>query len=230
MYQSLFRIFGLDDLLFNTVKQSGYANTLLRRVLMYFICGLIRFHLSILFSTLFYFSPTINFFLDISFNVFLYLSSGIIYSYVESYEDSYQKLVAYFIKNYTYENYIRWKRYLMISVCTYLLIALCIIKVDNWFFIIAIIQYIITFLLCEIIERKIWSNYISDKIKMRKYGGIPKVKSVQPVEINNTFLSKRKSSQEDVHLSSDKLLQSPLLLEQEDSSEEAFPIYENFLN
>lgn len=179
-----------NNFIFDFLKNSSCANIALRRILQFLTCLIIRFHLTIIISNFFRYNTTINFFLDLFIDISLSFLNEIIYNFILKYDEVYISIANYFIKNYSRENYIIWKRYTYLLLLSYFIVALFLIEVNNNILILILIRCAISFLIWESIERKIVQNFLSKKIENRKLSRISKVNNFNDIEIVNDFLNK----------------------------------------
>lgn len=96
-----------------------------------------------------------DYFTPIIMGVMLSLQSNSLYAYVNSNEDRHRRIVEYFVTNYSRENFVRWRRYFLVVVFTYICIGLAIVVVDNVFLLTATLQTAATFIICDILENNI---------------------------------------------------------------------------
>lgn len=188
--QSLINNTTFNQFLFDFLRNSACTNIVLRRAMQHLTCLVLRFHMGMLLSYMLRYNNITNFFVDISVNIFLCFCNGLIYDFVLRYDENYINISDYFIKNYDIENYIKWKRYLTLTICAYLIVGLSIINVDNKIFLISILQYAISFLVWESIEKKIFQNYIKKKMEKRRLSRVSKVVTFTDTEIVKNFLKK----------------------------------------
>ena len=143
-----------SDQILKSVIVSKYAKEKLTILLMILITAIIRLHLLSIISI----AISINFWLDcmiqIPITVVISLNSHLIYRIVEYYQPQLYQLTRYLINNYSFENYRRWKRNLVLSVCLYIIILLFFIKITSNLVIIYIVQYIISYGIVDLIEQK----------------------------------------------------------------------------
>ena len=158
---SLFGLLNYEDYILRTIVSSTYARNALTVLLMYVITGIIRFHLSFLLCWLFTVDNVINLFIPVVINVILALLSNTLYQYVGTHRSSYEILVEYLIANYSRRNMIKWKRFLLLGVFTYILIVLSLIDIDNTFLLISTLQTVASFIICDLMEHR---QYIYHKI------------------------------------------------------------------
>ena len=182
-------IFWSNEILINLVKNSSYTNMALCSLLKKILCTIIKLHLSALFTFLFYTKyEFINFITVIIINIILCLLSDIIYEFISKYNCLFSKIVDYCIHNYNEDNYIIWKRYITLIVCTYLIIILSVSEVTNYYLIVNILQNACTILVYEILfERKIIYKYINMRYKHFKYNKKAITKKLNQVNIDINY-------------------------------------------
>lgn len=175
--------FGLDEILLTYLKNSSYTNYVLRKTLMFLTSVFIRIHLGAILSYFFY-VKTYSYIIDIIINLILLSCTDIIIQYIQKYELYFELFVKYLIDNYNENNIFKWKRIFNLLFCFYILILLQIITIDNRILSICIIQYMITFFIWEIIEKRKIQNYIAQKNRSIN----PKIKKSSKLDIiDDTF-------------------------------------------
>jgi len=145
-----------------SIIASKYAKEKLTVLLMMLMTAIIRLHLITLISML----TSITFWVDcvvqIPITVVITLNSNVIYNVVEYYQPQIYKITRHVINNYTFENYRRWKRNVVLSSCIYLLILLLFIEITNVLMFIYVIQYIISYVFVDLIEQKHFEEMVEN--------------------------------------------------------------------
>jgi len=100
----------------------------------------------------------IDFWVQIFISVILVLKSGWIYQIVEKFDKEVYSLTRYIINNFTEDNYRRWKRNITFVICSYLLIYLSFVEINSNILRIYILQYMICYMMIEVIERKYYDG------------------------------------------------------------------------
>lgn len=161
----LFGLLNYEDYILNTVVKSSYARNGLVVLLLYLITAMVRFHLAILICILFTWNNIFDLIFPVIVTVLLSMASDTLFKYVETHRPTYEQLVDYFIANYSRENFIRWKRFLLIGICCYVLLAITLIQVDNYFIFLSTVQTAASFGICDLLENKMpqnWYNRLMD--------------------------------------------------------------------
>lgn len=157
----LFGLLNYEDYILNTLVQSNYARNSLIVLLMYIVTGLVRFHLSIIICSLVssgsgtfpeFITKSFDLVFPVIVTVLLALISDTLFRYVETHRQRYEDIVDYFMTNYSRHNFFRWKRVFLLGICCYVLIAISLITIDNYFIFVCIMQTIAGFILCDILE------------------------------------------------------------------------------
>jgi len=159
----LFGLLNYEDYILNTIVKSNYARNGLIIVWIYIVTGLLRFHLSILICFLIRWNLMFDLIFPIIVTVLLSLASDTLFKYVETHRSWNKLVVDYFIKNYSRENFVRWKRILLLILCCYVVLAVMFITIDNRFILITTFQTAISFGICDLLEQKMpqtWYNYL----------------------------------------------------------------------
>lgn len=169
----LFGLFDYEDYILNTLVQSNYARNSLIVLLMYTVTGLARFHLSIIICLIVNTGNTqsgtitglLGRLFDLVFpvivTVLLALISDTLFRYVETHRPRYEMIVDYFMANYSRQNFFRWKRMFLLGICGYILVAIALVTIDNYFIFLSIMQTIAGFGACDMLEHGLprkWYN------------------------------------------------------------------------
>lgn len=181
----LFGLLNYEDYIFKLIVKSQSARNGLVVAIIWTITSIIKFHISIVIYMLFSFGitnpvtalETIKFVFDLIFpiivTVSLSLTSDILYRYIEMHRHIYENWADYLIDNYNRDNFMKWKRILLIILSVYTLIAICLVSINNGFIFITTMQTAISFGICDLIEHKIF-NIMYKKLINRIY--VPKVR------------------------------------------------------
>lgn len=149
--------FGLgnyEDYLLKAIVNSSFAKNGLMTVVTYILTAIIRFHISIIVCILINGTLFTDIIFPVIVSVLLSFSSGNLYRYIETHRCQYERMVDYFIDNYSWSNLMMWKRYLLISILGYILLALLLISIDNYFIFLTTMQAAASFIICDILENR----------------------------------------------------------------------------
>lgn len=161
----LFGLLNYEDYILNTVVKSSYARNGLVVLLIYLITAMVRFHLAIIICIFFKWNNVLDLIFPVIVTVLLSMASDTLFKYVETHRPRYEELVDYFIANYSRENFIRWKRFLLVGICCYVLLAIALNQVDNYFIFLSTIQTAASFCISDLLENKMpqaWYNRLMD--------------------------------------------------------------------
>lgn len=158
-------IFNFDQIIISTLVTSEYSKKLLFMLITYIFTFIVKLHISIIFSILFNGTFFCDYILPVFTTVLLSVYSNNIYKYVETHRDTYYWIVDYIITNYNYQMFIKWKRITYIIVCTYILLALSFVTIDNYYLFVVTFQSIISFVICDIINTMYLLDYEDIKTK-----------------------------------------------------------------
>jgi hypothetical protein len=150
------------EYIFQQLIATDFIKRKLSIILISLVANLIQLHIVAIVSILTSINPYIDFWLQIIFSIILSLNINYIYSRVKRYKQHFYHVTTYLIRNYSIENYWRWKRIIVLSICAYGCVLLMLVKITNTLICIYIIQYAICFLIREQIERKIIHKFIND--------------------------------------------------------------------
>ena len=156
----LFGLINYENHLLHGLVTSSYAKNGLMIILTYVITGLVRFHLSAILCVIFSGGNWFDNISPIIITVLLSLASDNIYRYVKTHKKSYERLVEYIITNYSMDNFILWKRYVLVVLAIYIMLALYLVEISNRFILITVIQTAISFGICDLLENNIPQVYI----------------------------------------------------------------------
>ena len=158
------QVFGLinyQDYILKTIAKSNYSRNALVLLLLCLVTSTVRLHLSLIISSIFIWNNNFDFIFPIFVTVFFSMISETLFKYVETHRPLYENIVDYFMENYTRDNFIRWKRYILAIICCYILLATFLITIDNNLIFTSTIQTICSFVICDFIENKLspkWHN------------------------------------------------------------------------
>jgi hypothetical protein len=150
----LFGLLNYEDYILKTVVNSSYARNGLIMLLMYIMTATVRFHLSLIVCFIVQQNNWMDLVSPVIVTVLISMTSNTLFKYVETHRLIHESIVDYFIDNYTRENFIRWKRILMICVLSYILLAVYLVHIDNYFIFLTTIQTAISFCICDLLEHK----------------------------------------------------------------------------
>jgi hypothetical protein len=160
---------------------------------MFLTSVLVRIHLGAILSYFFY-VKTYSYIIDILINLILLSCTDIIMQYIQKYEIYFEIFVKYLIDNYNENNIFKWKRIFNLLCCFYILILLQVVTVDNKILSICIIQYMVTFFIWEIFEKRKIQNYIAHRNKSIN----PKIKKTSKLcIIEDTFSMEPEENKEE---------------------------------
>jgi hypothetical protein len=177
-------IFGLlnyEDYLIRAVVNSEFAHKGLTVGLTYLITAIVKLHISAIICSVIYWNNMADLIFPIIIGILLSLSSDTIFKYVETHKTSYEPLVDYFMKNYSRENLIKWKRIGLLITCVYIFILLALVDVDNNLIAITTIQTSIVSVSCDMIEQKMHRSLYSKLYDWWYQPRVRKIESFRPV-------------------------------------------------
>src|SRR3990167_8200151 len=148
----MFSLLTYEDYILNTIVKSSYSKNSLTLLLMCAVTVVLKFHLSAIISALFIFNSVLDLAFPIFVSLFISAVSGSLFRYVETHKTTWESIVDYFLNNYSKKQFVVWKRlFLSVLVC-YSMIVLLLVKIDNYFIAISIIQTSISFIITDLIE------------------------------------------------------------------------------
>ena len=186
-----------DQYLLGKIVTSTYAKKKIGIFLIMITSSLLKF---IIYSLLCYFlsfNIYFDFILHIGISVTLSIKSHIIYGFLKRFEHEFYLYARYLINNYTLENFRKWKRNIVITICCILVFYLLITEVTSSLLIIYITQYGIAFIIIDQIEqhtfRKIIDN-IRNKPTCKIYDDINIIDLYYDIKINNLHFTEHTSN------------------------------------
>lgn len=138
-----------------------------------------------------------NFILEIIFSILTTSCNEICFDILYIYNDNFYSITRYFLNNYNEDNLNKWRITTVLSLSMVLLISLFFITINNYKLIIITIEYIICFLIIEMMkERRILQSIMFLRYFYEKYIYKPKVLLDSKFEIieNHTIRSENKIS------------------------------------
>ena len=115
---------------------------------------IIRTVISFILCCIFTYNLYIDFFLHSIISIIVVLNSHFIYDILKAREEKFYKITKYVVNNYTIENYRRWKRNIMLSISSILIVILLFSEITSNLLIYYIIQNLFTYGIIDIIEHK----------------------------------------------------------------------------
>lgn len=193
----LFDLVNVETYILNLVVNSSFAKKGLVVLLSYIITFIVRLHISTLLYMAFAQGTWVDLVSPVLISVFLYLISDNLYRYVGTHRPAFDKWVDYLITNYSEENFIRWKSYLSLGACLYVLLILCFVQIDNYYFFLTISQTIASAVICNLLERGM-PQFLYNKLitwlnrpKTTKHAARKMIQKYRPTDPNQ--VAKRRS-------------------------------------
>jgi len=157
------------EYIFQQLITSDFIQRKLTSILVALVANIISLHVSsllclVLTTRMFY----IDFIVQIVISIVISINVDFIYKIVIKWEEELHRITKYFIKNYTFENYKRWKRYIIITGCGYLCIIVYFAELSKPLIYTYILQYIICFIIIEQIETKSFKKWTIKVFKKPK--------------------------------------------------------------
>jgi hypothetical protein len=159
----LFGLLNYEDYILNTIIKSEYARNSLVLFSMCIITAIVRFHISIAICLFITGGPIFDLVFPVVVTVLLSMISDTLFKYVETHKPWHESVVDYLMNNYSKKNYSRWKRILLLVLLIYILIAIALIQIDNYFILLSALQTTASFLITDLLEHKMpqkWYNHM----------------------------------------------------------------------
>ena len=162
------------DRILRSIVKTTYAKKSISSILLMLLTVIARLHIDAICGAIFNFNNIyIDFWVQIFISIILVIKSGWIYQMVEKFDREVYSLTRYLINNYSEDNYRRWKRNITFLVCIYLSIYFSVVEITSYVLRIYILQYVICYIIIEIIERKYYGevfHIFNTKIGIFTYG------------------------------------------------------------
>lgn len=147
-----------------TVVKSTFSKKTIGSLIIAVMTIVLRIHidgiLAILLATEW---PTVNFVIHITISTTLVLESQYLYVIVNKFHPEIYQITKYFINNYTNDNFRKWKRISMISICSYLFIYVSIVEISSGMIRQAILEYVVCYIIIDLYEQGFYNKYIQRK-------------------------------------------------------------------
>lgn len=154
-------MFGYMEQLIWAIFRSSFSKDTFCYILISILAIILRTHIDIILAWCLSTNlEYLNIVIRLGVSSMLVINSKYTYDMVHRYKPELYKYIEYLIDNYNEENFKRWKKYLVVSVCVYFYLASYIIEISNA----SVRMMIIEFLLCyHIIES--YDRYNKTKFK-----------------------------------------------------------------
>ena len=147
------------DNLIPAIIQTKWSKTYITKGVMILLTTLFRIHVDALLGFLFYTNYWyVNSCVHVMTTTLLVLKSEYVYNFIDVYEKHVYQMVRYFINNYSYDNYHRWKRYLNVIICGYIFIYSQVVTINNETIRILLFEYISSFIIIDFIENRVYTR------------------------------------------------------------------------
>lgn len=160
----LFGLINYEDYILKKIVLSSYSKDILAVSIAYILTGILRFHLSIFLICMLSMENYFDYVIPIIINILLSRFSEFLYAGVNTKKHLYIDFVNYIIDNYSFQNVIRWKRYVLVVLFCYSFVVLSIAEFNNKILMLSLLQTAISFILCDLIE-----NFRTFKYKILSY-------------------------------------------------------------
>ena len=145
----------LGDSILKTILTTDYTKRKLNKLVLFLATLLARFLINTIIALLIYYDKIyIDFVIQKSLSVCIVLKTNIIYEAVRKYEPDILKLSCYFIDNYSPEKFRIWKRNVVLTLCSFLIIYLYCVPITSNLMIAYIVQFLICYFIVDGIENK----------------------------------------------------------------------------
>lgn len=159
----LFGLWNYEDYLLHLFINSSFARKGLVLLYIYLITTFVRFHITMALSILLSSGTALDLIIPILISVLTAMSSDTLFQYISTHRPRYKKFIEYVISNYSVDNFIKWKRIILISILLYIVMVLLLFEITNHSIFVALAQTTISCIICDFLEQRLpqtWYNYI----------------------------------------------------------------------
>ena len=175
------------------VIKTSFIKKKVNEQLIQIVSFILRYLINIFLCYFFIFDNVfMNFILEIVFSILTTSCNEICFDILYIYNDNFYSITRYFLNNYNEDNLNKWRITTVLSLSMVLLISLFFITINNYKLIIITLEYIICFLIIEMMkERRILQSIMFLRYFYEKYIYKPKVLLDSKFEIieNHTIRS-----------------------------------------
>lgn len=164
---------GYGDYIFYQLISTEFVKKKLVGILISLSSNILCLQISTGISKIISIHPFIDPISEVVISIICSLNIHIFYNFLQRYTPEYRKIAIYLLQNYNIENYLWWKKIIVLSFSTYICILLLFVEITNKLIYRYIFQYIICFFIIEQIENGNIKNYF----KFNKYPKIKKCKT-----------------------------------------------------
>lgn len=159
-------MFGYTEQIIWAILKSSFTLNTFTYFLVSILAIILRTHIDIIMA---WCMNTNLFYLDIIIRLLvssmLVINSKYTFDMVYRYKPELYKIVEGLVNNYTEENFKRWRRYVVLTVCAYFYLASYIITISNESVRMMIIEFILCYHIVELFERRNKSTFRLYQIK-----------------------------------------------------------------
>jgi len=147
----------LENIIFTDWARGKFSGWLLS------LCAMIlRLHFISAVCAWFTYSFWVDFILHTAISIVCTFYRHLFYRVVAVFEPASLRLVNYLLDNYTLQNYRWWKRGVLLGMCVYGILGCLLIEITSELVIVYIIEYMITFIVVDVIENKAIDKLVED--------------------------------------------------------------------
>jgi len=147
------------DYILNKVLMSRFIKKKLSFILISLTANIIKLQFINLLSLILICHPIVDFILPIIITTVLSIYVDYFYNILSPYHDRFYQFAKYLIDNYSFENYIYWKRIVMFILMIYCMIVVTAFEINNRIIQLYIMQYIICFVIIDAYEQKHFQRF-----------------------------------------------------------------------
>jgi hypothetical protein len=157
-------MFGYTEQIIWTILRSSFTIDTFTYILISILAIILRTHIDMIMAwCMGTDNDYINMIIHIITSSMLIMNSKYTFDMVHRYKPELYRYVEYLVKNYSEDNFKRWRKYVVMSICIYFYIASYIVTISNHSIRLMIIEFIFCYHVVELCER-----YYKIKIYQKK--------------------------------------------------------------
>lgn len=156
----LFGLWNYEDYLLHLFINSSFARKGLVLLCIYLMTTVVRFHLTMALCILFSWNNNI---IPIVISVLTSMASDTLFQYGSTHRPRLETSIEYMIRNYSLDNFIRWKRIVLTGILLYIMVVLFLFQINNYTIFVALTQMTISCIICDFLEQHLpqtWYNSV----------------------------------------------------------------------
>ena len=175
--------------IFYQLISTEFVKKKLIKILITISANILSFQVSGMVSRVISIHPIVDPISEIALSIICSLNIQRFYNFLKRYTPEYREFAIYLLENYTFENYLYWKKIIVLKVCGYICILLQFMEITNWL----IYRYIFQYLICFIIVEQVENGWTVKNLLWRKSHPRPNViKNNKEVKMIDSYCNEYK--------------------------------------